>query len=47
MPPPSSVRKIYTKDLGEHGEIFKEGEVVVVDSVGYIEDRVDLVFWLY
>ena len=47
MPPPSLIRKIYTKDLSTHGDIFREGEVIVVDAVGYIEDRTDLVFWLY
>jgi hypothetical protein len=47
VPPPSLIKKIYTKDLENHSDIFKEGELIVIDSVGYIEDKVDLTFWLY
>ena len=31
----------------KHEEIFEESDFVVVDSIGYIEERVELCFWLY
>lgn len=47
VPPPSLIQKLHAKDLIQQADLLKNAELVVVDSVGYIEDRVELCFWLY
>ena len=47
VPPPTHITKIYLKDLMKETAIFHECDLAVVDSIGYIEDKMDLCFWLY
>lgn len=45
--PPSMARKIYAEDLMKEDTIVKKGQVLIVDSIGFIDDNVELCFWLY
>jgi hypothetical protein len=38
--PPSMVRKIYAEDLSSQEGVIKPGEVLIVDSVGFIDEDV-------
>lgn len=31
----------------EENHLFNNGDVVVIDSLGYVEEKVELWFWLY
>lgn len=38
--PPSIVRKVYAEDLSKEEGVIKQGEVVIVDAVGFIDEDV-------
>jgi len=45
--PPSAVKKIYAKDLMNDESIIPENQIIIIDSISFIDERIDLCFWIY
>jgi len=46
-PPPSLAKKLHPMNLKNEKNPFEGIDWIVVDSIGYIEDTIDLCYWIH